>query len=138
MKLAVTGSRNINDEAAIFSAIEEYIRDMRSSTPDACISILSGGANGVQSVAKKFAESRGYDFILFEPHHELDRGIPFSARNFFTRNFALISNADAVLAIWDGNDSNTDHAIEVAKKLKKPIMIEVPDNLEEYNDKKRA
>lgn len=130
MRLAVTGSRDIDDYMSVSDAIDDVLKEYGDMTNV----ILSGGAKGVQSCAKTYCEDNPMlcTFICFEPQHEVDKRLRFDARNFYTRNVAMLRNADALLAIWDGKDTNTDHAIKVAKQLKIPVIVEIPENQEDY------
>ena len=131
MKLAVVGSRSITDQDAVNDAIAEVVNQYAGNYPVGTV-ILSGGAKGVQACAKKYAEEFSGQFVAFEPYHEIDKKAKFNPKYFYTRNVPLIANADVVLAIWDGTDPNTDHAIQLARQLKKHLVIEIPDNQEDY------
>jgi predicted Rossmann-fold nucleotide-binding protein len=129
MKIAVIGSRSVNDNDLIYELIEEFIE--KNVQPDESITIMSGGAKGIDSVAQEFAKINNYDFVLFEPYHKVDTRAKFNARYFFVRNQQLILNADAVLAIWDGESKGTAHGIELARVNKKLLHIEVVNESEE-------
>lgn len=120
MKLAVIGSRSITDKALVFNEIAKMITDVIPKGP---ICILSGGAIGVDTLAKDFADANNIDHIVFKPYFILDSKSPYNVRHFFVRNGQLIRNADFVLFIWDGESTGTKAGIELADKLGKHYVV---------------
>lgn len=119
MRLVIVGSRSITDPVVVFPIISRFIKEHVVGTPV----ILSGGANGVDGLAREYAKAHGIDFVEFLPYHLLDKGAEFNARFFFTRNRQMINNADRVLALWDEESTGTLHAIRYSQKVGVPIMI---------------
>lgn len=119
MKIAIVGSRTITDPVFVFSVIDKFLTDHCVGQPV----IISGGAKGVDSLVRKFAETRGYDFIEFLPYHLVDKEVEFNSRYFFARNRQMINNADKVLALWDGKSTGTLHAIRYSQKIETPVMV---------------
>lgn len=119
MRFAIVGSRSINDPAVVFPIIDRFIREHNVGTPV----ILSGGATGVDSLVKKYANVQGMDFIEFLPYHFLDKGVEFNSRYFFARNRQIVGNSDKVLAIWDEESTGTLHTIRYSQKIGIPVMI---------------
>jgi len=124
MKIAVVGSRGITDY--------EYVKDMlmqalvdQGLKHDTCV-IISGGAKGVDTLAKKFAEETKTDFVLFKPYHLIDNKEPYRPRFFFSRNKQIADNADVVLIFWDGKSSGTAHMVNYCKHKKKQHYIYYP------------
>jgi predicted Rossmann fold nucleotide-binding protein DprA/Smf involved in DNA uptake len=121
MRMAVVGSRTINDVGLILasmdSAREKYCQ------PDEAIVIISGGAKGVDTIAQDLAHTEGYDFILFKPYHMIDPSTKYSPKFFFARNKQIADNADVVVILWDGKSNGTKHIIEYCKKRKKTYML---------------
>lgn len=119
MRLLIIGSRTITDPETVFTHIDRFIKEQCIGTPV----LMSGGAKGVDSLVKKFAKTRGYDFIEFLPYHLIDKEVEFSSRYFFARNRQMVQNADKVLALWDGVSTGTLHAIRYSQKMEVPIMV---------------
>ena len=90
MKLSITGSRSIADKDWVFAqldnAIQEIDRKKKTKVP---ITILSGGAKGVDTIAKEYADANGMDFVLFKPYHMIDSKVQFETKYFFARNRQL-------------------------------------------------
>ena len=81
MKLAIIGSRSLT-----INNLEDYI-------PENTVEIISGGAKGIDSCAKKFALKHSLKYTEFLPKYNLyGRYAPLR------RNLEIISNADMVLA----------------------------------------
>lgn len=119
MRIAIIGSRSITDPEIVFTAIDRFVKDQCVGKPV----IISGGAKGIDELAKKWAGVQGLDFIEFLPYHLVDKGVDFSPKYFFARNRQIIQNADKVLAIWDGESTGTLHSIRYAQKIGVPVMI---------------
>ena len=108
MKTAIIGSRNITNV------------DLSRFIPVGTTEIVSGGARGVDTVAKEYANRNGLKLTEFLPDYErFGRGAPLK------RNITIIENADIVLAFWDGKSRGTKFTIDYAKKLNKKIKVYV-------------
>ena len=106
MKLAIIGSRNIDD-----IVIDKYI-------PEATTEIVSGGAKGVDTLAKLFAQKNGLILTEFLPRYDLyGKVAPIK------RNREIAEYADEAIAFWDGRSKGTDHAIAFFKKLGKKVTV---------------
>ena len=119
MKLAIVGSRSIEDEAWVWEKIEKFVKDQVVFP----LVILSGGANGVDSYAERYAKSKGHDYVAFLPLHQVDRAVRYMPSHFFSRNKQLVDNADKLLILWDGKSRGTENTIQYAKEKRKPIML---------------
>ncbi|WMJ22786.1 SLOG family protein [Paludicola sp. MB14-C6] len=109
MKVAVIGSRDCKKLTT--EAILEHI-------PADCTHIISGGAIGVDRLAKKAAELLSIPIIEFLPDYQT-----FGKTAPLVRNRKIISEADFVLAFWDYQSSGTRHALVEALKQEKKVKI---------------
>ena len=106
MKLAIIGSRKI-----ISFELDRYI-------PDKVEEIVSGGAIGVDSIAKEFAKKNGIRLTEFLPQYELyGKAAPIK------RNEQIALYADEGLAIWDGKSNGTAHTIRFFQKAGKKVTV---------------
>ncbi len=106
MKVAVIGSRSI-----MSYPLEEII-------PADTTEIISGGARGVDSLAREYAQQ--HDIPLTEIHPDYarySRGAPLR------RNLEIIARADLVIALWDGKSSGTAQVIAECRKQGKPVIV---------------
>ena len=106
MKLAVIGSRGLKQVM-----VDDYI-------PDGVCEIVSGGAAGVDSLAKDFALRAGLRYTEFLPQYDLyGRAAPLK------RNQLIAEYADAALALWDGRSRGTKYTVELFRRLGKPVTL---------------
>ena len=106
MKVAVIGSRSIFD-----CDIDRFI------PPDADL-IISGGADGVDKLAEKYADRKGIKKMILYPDYELyGKSAPL------IRDKLIVDNADLVVAVWDGSSTGTEFTISYAKRRGVPVEI---------------
>ena len=107
---AIIGSRNLTSYIDFLYAIKPY--------EERILSVISGGALGVDSNAKRYAKERGLLFQEFPANWDLygkDAG--------FIRNRYIIENCKLCIALWDGKSSGTQHGIKLAKQMNKELII---------------
>ena len=110
MKLLVVGSRSI----------AEY--DLEKHIPDGVTLIISGGANGIDTLAEEYADKKRISKLILRPEYNLyGRSAPLK------RNEKMIELCDEVLVIWDGKSKGTKHSISYAEKLGKKVNLVVVD-----------
>lgn len=106
MKLAVIGSRNLQG-----IEIDAYI-------PEDVTEIVSGGARGVDTLAKAFASRQGIKLTEFLPQYELyGRAAPLK------RNQEIAAYADQLLALWDGVSKGTAYTVKCFERLGKKVTV---------------
>lgn len=106
MKLLIIGSRSIAD-----FDLSPYI------TPEVD-TVISGGANGIDSLAEEYADKHRISKYIIRPRYDLyGRSAPLK------RNEEMIDISDAVLVIWDGHSKGTQYSIKYANKKDKPITL---------------
>lgn len=106
MVLLIAGSRSITD-----FDISPYI-------PEDTHLIVSGGANGIDKLAEKYADKKRISKLILQPQYELyGRAAPLK------RNDLMVNVCNRVLIFWDGKSKGTKHTIDYAKKLGKPVDI---------------
>lgn len=110
MKVAVSGSRTIEDYQTVFDVLKE--------SPFEIDELIHGGARGVDSLAERFAEEAGIPTIIIRPDWKRYRG-----RAGPLRNRIIVDQADALIAIWDGESSGTKGTIKYAEKQGKPVHV---------------
>ena len=106
MKLLIVGSRSIVD-----FDLSPYI----ASDVD---TIISGGANGIDSIAEQYADLHRLSKYIVRPRYErYGRAAPLK------RNEQMVDMADAVLVIWDGRSKGTQYTLKYAEKMNKPVTL---------------
>ncbi len=106
MKIAVIGSRGLK------------VNDLGKYLPVGVTEIVSGGAKGVDTCAREYANTKGLKLTEFLPeYNRYGRGAPLK------RNLQIIDYADEVLAFWDGRSRGTKYVIEQCKKRNKKVTV---------------
>ena len=112
MRLAVIGSRNFEDYETAKVILDELQKDIGFDT------IVSGGANGADSLAEKYAWANDIEIAIFIP--EWDK---YGKGAGFIRNKEIWDNADYGVAFWDGRSKGTAHSFKIAEKQKKRLFV---------------
>ncbi len=106
MKVAVIGSRNLT------------VEDLGKYLPEGTTEIVSGGAKGVDTCARKYACENELKLTEFPPEYSrYGRVAPLR------RNLQIIDYADCVLAFWDGQSRGTKFVIEHCRAQGKPVRV---------------
>lgn len=112
MKIGIIGSRTFGD----YSILEDIV--CKVIDIDNITYIVSGGADGADNLAEKFAIKHSIPTII---HNANWKKLGKSAG--FERNKDIIKDSDFVFAFWDGNSSGTKHSLSLCYKYKKPHMV---------------
>ena len=126
MKVIVAGSRSIDDDHVLESAIAESGFEITE--------VVSGAARGIDSSAIIWAEKKNLKVEIFEPNwNDLSHpdcliktspwGQKYDARAGLRRNELMAVYGEALIAIWDGKSKGTKHMIKMARKRELPIYI---------------
>lgn len=110
MKLAIVGSRSLNDYETVKNAVNSLCTEVTE--------IVSGGARGVDSFAERYASEHSIPTVIFKPDWA-----KYGKRAGFIRNKDIVARADFVLAVWDGESRGTLDSINHARKLGKHVQI---------------
>lgn len=106
MKLLIVGSRSIKT-----FDLSPYV----SKEVD---TIISGGANGVDTLAEEYADKNRISKLIMRPAYaRYGKGAPLK------RNEEMVKLADAVLVIWDGKSRGTKYTADFAKKVGKEVTV---------------
>ena len=110
MKLAVIGSRGLTQ-----IEIEKHL-------PDGVTEIVSGGAKGIDALARAFANRNGIPLTEFLPRYDLyGRAAPLK------RNEEIATYADEALVIWDGASKGTEYTLRCFERLGKKVTVVLVD-----------
>ena len=116
MRLAIVGGRDFTNFSLLESILWDLLHIRRGTIPKD--TIISGGARGADSLAKKYVKEEELEYVEYLP--EWDK---YGKSAGFIRNQLIVDNCDMVLAFWDGQSRGTADTIEKAKKTKKPTFI---------------
>jgi len=112
-KLAIVGSRSFNDYDKAKAIIDEVIAENPTINE-----IVSGGANGADKLAERYAQENNLKIKIFYPEWS-----KYGKRAGFIRNEKIWQYADLGIAFWDGKSRGTQHSFDLANKLGKKIII---------------
>jgi hypothetical protein len=117
MRVGIVGSRSFPQ----LQLIEWFIRDL----PDG-VTIVSGGAKGVDLCAQHYAERRGLATDIYLPRlDDCKLRIDFTKR-YYERNQKIVDNIDLLIAFTEKENGGTWDTIKKALKSNKPIKIIKP------------
>ena len=106
MKVAVIGSRNL-----AIDNISDYL-------PNETTEIVSGGAKGIDTSAREYANANSIKCTEFLPEYsKYKQGAPLK------RNLQIIEYADEVIAFWDGKSKGTKFVIDSCNKTGKKVTV---------------
>lgn len=110
MRTIIAGGREITDPKEVILAVEKSGFEITT--------IISGGARGVDSLAIDYAFENDIEYEVFKA--DWDRyGRSAGPR----RNQEMAENADALIAIWDGESRGTANMIDTARKLNLKVFV---------------
>ena len=109
LRIAIVGSRNAQGIPVDF--ILPHI-------PPNASEIVSGGAEGIDSLAKEAAAKLGLKLTEFLPDYEA-----FGKRAPMLRNIEIVKFSDYLIAFWDHQSKGTAFTIEQCIKLGVPFKV---------------
>lgn len=110
MKTIIAGSREITDYAVLLQAIK--------GCPFPITSVVSGCARGVDTLGEQYAQENNLKLYKFPADWST-----YGKRAGYIRNAEMADNAEALLAVWDGNSRGTKHMINTA--IQKGLEVHV-------------
>ncbi|KKN54356.1 hypothetical protein LCGC14_0593340 [marine sediment metagenome] len=110
MVIAVVGSRTFTDYNTVCKVLDNY-----ADTSD---TIVSGGAKGADSLARRYANEHGLKLIEHLPDWKIHGRVAG-----FIRNELIVDDADVMIAFWDGQSRGTQHSIDLANR--KHIQVHI-------------
>lgn len=113
MKVAIIGSRNCGE-----LTVEKIIENL----PKKVSTVISGGAAGVDTLAREVAARLKVPIVEIVPNYEI-----FGKQAPLIRNKEIVETADEVVAFWDYKSRGTRAAILNCLKLNKPVKIVIID-----------
>lgn len=107
MKVIIAGSRDFND----YSKLKESCNHLLSKNKDTNVEIVSGTAQGADTLGEQYASEKGYKLTQFPA--EWDK---YGKGAGFRRNVLMAKYSDYLIAFWNGKSRGTHHMINTAKK----------------------
>lgn len=114
--LAIVGYRGFTNEET-FNNIMQHLIQTYDVLKDVK-TIISGGAVGVDTLAKRWALRNGYEFIEICPDYKT-----YGNRAPLIRNKEIVQRANEVVALPSSQSKGTKHTISCAKEQHKKCYI---------------
>ncbi len=113
VNLAIVGSRSFTNYDAFKSELEKVLASKNLNPAK----IISGGAAGVDSLAKRWADDNSIPVLEIKPNWKLGKGAGI------IRNRQIIESCDVCIAFWDFESKGTKNAIDVCRKFNKHYFV---------------
>lgn len=113
----VVGSRSFSNYKLLSDKLDSLLRNYQN------IVIVSGGANGADALAERYANEHGYETKIFPADWA-----QFGKRAGYIRNAQMhefiskFANRGCV-AFWDGQSRGTQHSFALAQEYSNPLRI---------------
>lgn len=117
MRVIIAGSRSIENRELVLQAIAE--------SKFTITEVISGGAKGVDRIAEEWAREQGIPVTVIRTGWE--RG---GRGGGFVNNKDMAEQAEALIAVYDGQSKGTKHTIDTMRKMGKKIFTKMcrPEN----------
>lgn len=112
-KLAIVGSRNINDRKFVNRLLNAY--RFIFNLPEL---VISGGARGIDTFGEQWAKDNDIKTTIFLPDWD-----KYGKSAGIIRNKDIISECNICLAIWDGQSHGTLNDIQLCKELNRDLLV---------------
>ena len=111
ISVAILGSRDFNNYELLKNRIDKILIDKNVEQ------LISGGANGTDKLAEKYASDNNYQIKVIKPDWKKGKWAGLE------RNSEIIEQSDIVIAFWNGISRGTFHIINKTEKLNKQLYI---------------
>lgn len=128
--LIIAGGRDFKDEVMLKKEAERFALDIIN---DNSLTVISGGAQGADTLGKLWAEYNGYCVKEILPNWD-----KYGKRAGIVRNTEMAKIGDYLLAFWDEESSGTAHMISEAKSRGIPYkVVNYPKPILKFDDEYR-
>jgi len=109
VKTAIVGSRSLDQ--GIYRLLMDYV-------PKGASEIISGGAEGVDKLAERYAREQDLPMTVVRPDYRT-----YGRQAPLIRNGEICQKADYVLVVWDGQSHGSMHVIMTCIQQNKPFRV---------------
>lgn len=115
MKIAIVGSRTVPENQDTLYQLNQALRTLVINP--CSLTIISGGAKGVDRVAKELALAYKIPYLEYLPDWEKHGKAAGPIRN-----LAMAEACDMAIIIWDGRSAGTRNMMQSLASSKKPFF----------------
>lgn len=113
MRVIIAGSRSIKHGWLVSLAIKQARQQGIDPTE-----VVSGGAKGVDTLAEQWAARHNIPCqVMLADWDKYGRGAGM------IRNRLMSERAEALIAVWDGKSTGTEHMIQLMQSANKPVFV---------------
>jgi predicted Rossmann fold nucleotide-binding protein DprA/Smf involved in DNA uptake len=109
MRLAVIGLKEFTDYSKLRSILDSI---------SGISVIVSGGAQGTDTLAKQYSFQNKIEFLEFSPDYN-----KYGNKAKHIRDRLIVEHCDEVIAFWDGKCKGTKYTMDYAGQQGKPVKI---------------
>lgn len=109
-RIIVAGTRNFQDYNLLKESLVSYINS------DENIVIVSGCANGADTLGERFAKENNIHCVTFPALWNIYGKAAGYRRNTQMAMYAIHAAEGVLFAFWDGKSKGTEHMINIAKE----------------------
>ena len=120
MNIGVVGSRSFHDYDRLKEVLDREIKNARLYKPERNIWIVSGGARGADTLARRYAYSRYPDIEYTEYKPDWEK---YGKKAGMVRNLEIVRNSNHIVAFWNGKSKGTKHTIATARRAGKNVKV---------------
>lgn len=117
--ILVVGSRSIKD----YNILVNLMNKIELESVGKKLTIVSGGAEGVDALAKQYANDKNYKYIEFPADWDRYGKSAGFIRNEEMHKFISSKEDRLCLAIWDGVSKGTQHSLELCNKYNNKLIL---------------
>ena len=111
-KVIIAGGRDFNNYEFLKEKMDIFLKEKEN------IEIVSGTANGADSLGERYAGERGYFLKRFPANWSL-----YGKRAGYIRNSEMADYADVCVVFWDGKSRGSKHMIDISEEKGMPLRI---------------
>ena len=115
--LLVVGSRDFTDYDLLSAKLDMFLANHRSFV------IVSGGADGADSLAKRYAKEHRREYIEFPAMWDVFGNKAGYIRNLHMHQFISQFEHRGVVAFWNGSSKGTAQSFKLAQQFSNPLRV---------------
>lgn len=117
MKTIIAGSRHFSNQILFLPAVRAAVAFLEANTKDKVTEVVSGTANGIDTIGEIYAEEAQLPVSRFPANWEAHGKVAGHMRN---RDMALYG--EALILIWDGASKGSSNMYTNAARVGLPIL----------------